>query len=88
MPYDLIDIGANLTHDSYDMDRDAVMQRARDAGVARMIITGSSNQGSLDALKLAESEPGRLYATAGVHPSSPETTAARQLTGPATVRIR
>jgi TatD DNase family protein len=68
MPYDLIDIGANLTHDSYDMDRDAVMQRARDAGVARMIITGSSNQGSLDALKLAESEPGRLYATAGVHP--------------------
>jgi TatD DNase family protein len=44
------------------------MQRARDAGVTRMIITGSSNQGSLDAAKLAESEPGRLYATAGVHP--------------------
>ena len=68
MPYDLIDIGANLTHDSFDPDRDAVMQRARDAGVTRMIITGSSNQGSLDALKLAESEPGKLYATAGVHP--------------------
>ncbi len=68
MPHDLIDIGANLTHDSFDSDRDAVMQRARDAGVARMIITGSSNQGSLDAAKLAESEPGRLYATAGVHP--------------------
>lgn len=68
MPYDLIDIGANLTHDSFDPDRDAVMQRARDAGVTRMIITGSSNQGSVDAVKLAESEPGRLYATAGVHP--------------------
>src|SRR3546814_13676461 len=27
----LIDIGANLTHDSFDHDRDAVLQRARDA---------------------------------------------------------
>jgi TatD DNase family protein len=68
MPPDLVDIGANLTHDSFDPDRAAMMQRARDAGVTRMIITGSSNQGSLDALRLAETEPGRLYATAGVHP--------------------
>ena len=68
MPYELIDIGANLTHDSFDDDRDDMMQRAHDAGVTRMIVTGSSNQGSLDALKLAESEPGRLFATAGVHP--------------------
>jgi TatD DNase family protein len=68
MPPDLVDIGANLTHDSFDPDRAAMMQRARDAGVTRMIITGSSNQGSLDALRLAETEPGKLYATAGVHP--------------------
>ena len=68
MPFELIDIGANLTHDSFDSDREAMMQRARDAGVSRMIITGSSNQGSLDAVELAETEPGRLFATAGVHP--------------------
>ncbi len=68
MPYSLIDIGANLTHNSFDEDRAEMMLRASDAGVSRMIVTGSSNQGSLDALKLAESEPGRLYATAGVHP--------------------
>jgi TatD DNase family protein len=68
MPHDLIDIGANLTHDSFDSDREAMMQRAGDAGITRMIITGSSNQGSLDAAKLAATEPGRLYATAGVHP--------------------
>ena len=68
MPFELIDIGANLTHDSFDDDREAMMQRARDAGVTRMVITGSSNQGSLDAARLAETEPGRLYATAGVHP--------------------
>ena len=42
----LIDIGANLTHDSFDHDRDAVLQRARDAGVARMIVTGASREHS------------------------------------------
>lgn len=68
MPHELVDIGANLTHDSFDEDRADMMRRALDAGVRRMIVTGSSNQGSLDALKLAESEPGRLFATAGVHP--------------------
>ncbi|NOR35190.1 MAG: hydrolase TatD [Woeseiaceae bacterium] len=68
MPYELIDIGANLTHRGFDEDRAEMMQRADDAGVTRMIVTGSSNQGSLDAVDLAETEPGRLYATAGVHP--------------------
>ena len=68
MPYALVDIGANLTHNSFDEDRADVLRRANAAGVARMIVTGSSNQGSIDAAKLAETEPGRLYATAGVHP--------------------
>lgn len=68
MPYSLIDIGANLTHDSFDADRTEVMQRAADAGVARIIVTGSSNQGNFDAAKLAEANPGRVFATAGVHP--------------------
>ena len=68
MPYPLIDIGANLTHDSFDEDRSEMMQRASDAGVARIIVTGSSNQGSQDAVNLARTVPGRLYATAGVHP--------------------
>jgi TatD DNase family protein len=68
MPLSLIDIGANLTHDSFDEDRDEMMQRASDAGVTRMIVTGSSNQGSQDALALAKTAPGVLYATAGVHP--------------------
>ena len=68
MPVDLIDIGANLTHDSFDDDRDEVIQRASDAGVRRMILTGSSEQASRDALRLAQAWPGRMYATAGVHP--------------------
>jgi len=68
MNYQLIDIGANLAHDSFDEDRDAVLQRAFDAGVARIVITGSSDESNERAAALAESQPGLLYATAGVHP--------------------
>ncbi|MBT8100422.1 MAG: TatD family hydrolase [Gammaproteobacteria bacterium] len=64
----MIDIGANLTHDSFDEDREAVMQRAAAAGVERMIVTGSSDQGNRDAAALAAAHPDCLYATAGVHP--------------------
>ncbi len=65
---DLIDIGCNLTHDSFDGDRGAVVERAVAAGVTRMIVTGASRGGSRKALELAMANTGRLYATAGVHP--------------------
>lgn len=64
----LIDIGANLTHESFDHDREAVLQRARAAGVAKMIVTGASREHSPRALILAQTFPGELFATAGVHP--------------------
>ena len=64
----LIDIGANLTHDSFDRDRDAVLQRARTAGVTRLVVTGASREHSPKALMLAQQHPGMLHATAGVHP--------------------
>ena len=66
--HDLIDIGANLTHDSFDRDRDAVIQSAAAVGVRRMMITGASPEGSQQALTLARAYPGTLWATAGVHP--------------------
>jgi len=68
VPPSLIDIGANLTHSSFADDLDAVLARALDAGVARIVITGSSDQSNIDAAELAASYPGRLYSTAGVHP--------------------
>lgn len=64
----LFDIGANLTHDAFDLDRDAVLQRGRDAGVVQMVVTGASREHSPKALKLAQKHPGELFATAGVHP--------------------
>ena len=65
---DLVDIGANLTHESFDRDRDEVLRQARSAGVRRMIITGTSVTESVRALELAEARPGQLFSTAGVHP--------------------
>lgn len=67
-PPALIDIGINLAHDSYDADRDAVIARARAAGVVQMIVTGSTLESSERALALARAHPGQLFATAGVHP--------------------
>ena len=68
MSHPLIDIGANLTHDSFADDFDDILSRADAAGVTQMIVTGSSDQGNIDAATLAESYPGRMFATAGVHP--------------------
>jgi TatD DNase family protein len=64
----LLDIGANLTHESFQHDLDAVLQRAQDHGVERMIVTGASRDGSRHASTLARAYPGKLFATAGVHP--------------------
>jgi len=64
----LIDIGINLAHDSYDADREAVLARAEAAGVVQMVITGSTLESTRRALELARAHPGRLFATAGVHP--------------------
>ena len=68
MHHSLIDIGANLTHDNFDGDLGEILARAEAAGIVKMIVTGSSDQGNIDAAELAEQHPGRLYSTAGVHP--------------------
>jgi TatD DNase family protein len=65
---ELVDIGANLTHDSFDQDRHEVLARAAAAGVTRVIVTGTTVTASVQAAALCEAHPGVLYATAGVHP--------------------
>ena len=67
-PVRLIDIGANLAHDSFDSDRDEVIDRALAAGIDRLILTGSSEASNQAACELALERPGQLYSTAGVHP--------------------
>jgi TatD DNase family protein len=64
----LTDIGLNLTHDSFDHDRETVIAQAVAAGVTRMVITGATLAGSRAAIALARRHPLRMRATAGVHP--------------------
>jgi TatD DNase family protein len=68
MDLHFVDIGINLAHDSFDADRPAVVARACEAGVTRMVVTGSTLASSRRALELAAAWPGVLWATAGVHP--------------------
>src|SRR5688572_5505912 len=65
---EFIDIGINLAHDSYDADRAEVLARAAAVGVTRMVITGSSVASTNQAIGLARTHPGTLFATAGMHP--------------------
>ncbi|HHX82165.1 MAG TPA: hydrolase TatD, partial [Pseudomonadaceae bacterium] len=67
-PFPLLDIGVNLSHESFDHDRDDVVERALQAGLQAMILTGTSVEGSVQAAALAATQPGLLYSTAGVHP--------------------
>jgi len=68
MKISLIDIGSNLTHDSFAQDRDAVIARALEAGVRRQIVTGADLASSHQAAALAAARPSLLSSTAGVHP--------------------
>ncbi|HYW92483.1 MAG TPA: TatD family hydrolase [Gammaproteobacteria bacterium] len=65
---ELIDIGANLTHKSFARDLEAVLRRARQAGLSQILVTGSGLEASRAAIELARTHPARLFATAGVHP--------------------
>jgi TatD DNase family protein len=65
----LIDIGVNLLHPQFDPDRAAVLERARRAGVAHLVITGTDLGSSRAATEFAAAaEPGLLSATVGIHP--------------------
>ena len=62
----LVDIGANLTHAAFRDDLDEVLARARSAGLAAIVVTGTTVEESRAAALLAERHG--LFATAGVHP--------------------
>jgi TatD DNase family protein len=64
----LIDIGSNLTHDSFAADLPQVIRRATEAGVTRQIVTGSDLDSSRAAAALAAAHPSTLWSTAGIHP--------------------
>ncbi|MCB9523228.1 MAG: TatD family hydrolase [Myxococcales bacterium] len=75
----MVDIGVNLGDRRFAPDREAVVQRARAAGVDRLLLTGTSLPRSHAVAELAASQPGVLFATAGVHPHDAKTVDAHTL---------
>ncbi len=68
----LTDTHCHLDFHKFDEDRAAVIERARRAGLVRILIPALSLTSSLSAIKLAESHP-MLYAAIGVHPNESST---------------
>lgn len=69
----LIDIGVNLTNPCFAEKHQAVLDRAYEAGICQLVLTGTSVDGSEQALELCQqldSNGQRLFATAGLHPHS------------------
>ncbi len=64
----MIDIGANLAHESFQSDYGQVLERARAAGVSHLVLTGSCRASNRAVAALAAADPARLFCTAGVHP--------------------
>lgn len=65
------DTHCHLTDAAFRDDREAVLRRAADAGVARMVTIASTVADAGDALELARDTPG-LWCTVGVHPHEAE----------------
>ncbi len=63
-----IDIGVNLTGSSFKKDRHQVIERAVDAGVQQMVVTGTDIDHSEQAICLSQQFESVCYATAGLHP--------------------
>ena len=63
----LIDSHAHIQLSQFNHDRDAMLKRARDASVSRILVIGFDMETSLGAVELAE-EHTHIYATVGMHP--------------------
>ena len=65
---EFIDIGANLTHESFRNDLDEVIKNAEKAGIIHIMLTGTDQQTNLEAVRLAISNPSFFSSTVGFHP--------------------
>ncbi len=67
----MLDIHAHLHDPAFDADRDAVVKRAFDAGVTKIITIGTDIEESRRAVACAERHEG-VYASVGIHPNEIE----------------
>ncbi len=66
----LVETHAHLDYADFEADLAAVIDRATEAGVKRILTIGTSVESSRRAVALAEKYPGVIYAVVGVHPTS------------------
>lgn len=64
----LVDIGANLSHESFSHDLAEVVASAQAVGIAHIIVTGTDRDSNEAALKLSRERPEVFSCTAGFHP--------------------
>lgn len=67
----LIDTHCHIDLDAFDIDREAMLGRAREAGVDQFIVVGFAPERWQPALALHECVPG-AYAAVGLHPTEAE----------------
>ena len=65
----MIDTHAHLFWDDFDKDLADVLQRAKDAGVSRVITVALDRETGRRCLEIADAHPNMVAATMGVHPS-------------------
>ncbi len=75
----LIDTHAHLWWDSYKDDVEAVIERAKEAGVEKMIVPGTNVESSIQAIELAKKYPGIIYPAVGIHPEDVESASTEQV---------
>lgn len=63
-----VDSHAHLADPAFDDDRDAMIDRARATGARAIVCIGESIAAARRAAAIAESRPGFVFFTAGVHP--------------------
>jgi len=68
----LIDTHAHLQDPAFNRDRKEIMQRAKTAGLEKIICIGYDYETSVEALQLARQFP-EVYAVVGVHPHDAKT---------------
>ncbi|EDO40667.1 predicted protein [Nematostella vectensis] len=66
--HELVDIAVNLSNRIFSLDLDFVVDRATNAGIKKMILTGNTIRMCHNAVTLARDHPGVIFGGVGIHP--------------------